>query len=49
MCGRTHEIANLRFDMIDGLEEGEKPIVSYMGKHRVEQVKGSQTTGIRVS
>ena len=40
MCGRTHEIANLRFDMIDGLEGGEKPIVSYMGKHGVEQVKG---------
>ena len=40
MCGRTHEIASLRFDMIDGLEEGEKPIVSYIGKHGVEQVKG---------
>ena len=40
MCGRTHEIANLRFDMIDGLEGGEKPIVSYIGKHGVEQVKG---------
>ncbi len=25
--------------MIDGLEDGEKPIVSYIGKHRVEQVK----------
>lgn len=40
MCGRTHEIALLRFDMIDGLEEGEKPTVSYIGKHGVEQVKG---------
>lgn len=26
--------------MIDGLEKGEKPVVSYIGKHGVEQVKG---------
>ena len=39
MCGKTHEIANLRFDMRDGLEEGEQPTVCYIGKHRVEQVK----------
>lgn len=39
-CGRTNALSELRFDMIEGLEEGEKPIVSYIGKHRVEQVKG---------
>lgn len=39
-CGRTNAISELRFDMIEGLEDGEKPIVSYIGKHRVEQVKG---------
>lgn len=39
-CGRTNALSELRFDMIAGLEEGEKPIVSYVGKHRVEQVKG---------
>ena len=39
-CGRTNAISELRFDMIEGLEEGEKPIVSYIGKHGVEQVKG---------
>lgn len=26
--------------MIDGLEEGKKPMVCYIGKHGVEQVKG---------
>ena len=40
MCGRTNALSELRFDMIDGLEDGEKPIVSYIGKHGVEQVKG---------
>jgi len=39
-CGRTNALSGLRFDMIEGLEGGEKPIVSYIGKHRVEQVKG---------
>lgn len=39
-CGRTNALSELRFDMIEGLEEGEKPIVSYIGKHGVEQVKG---------
>jgi integrase len=39
-CGRTHALSKLRFDMVNGLEEGEKPIVSYIGKHGVEQVKG---------
>ncbi|MCZ2856799.1 MAG: site-specific integrase [Candidatus Bathyarchaeota archaeon] len=38
-CGRTNALSELRFDMIEGLE-GEKPTVSYIGKHRVEQVKG---------
>jgi len=40
LCGRTNALSNLRFDMIEGLEEGEEPIVSYIGKHGVEQVKG---------
>ena len=40
LCGRTKALSRLRFDMIAGLEEGEKPIVSYIGKHGVEQVKG---------
>jgi len=39
-CGRTNALSELRFDMINGLDEGEKPIVSYIGKHGVEQVKG---------
>jgi integrase len=39
-CGRTNALSELRFDMIDGLNENEKPIVSYIGKHGVEQVKG---------
>lgn len=39
-CGRTNALSGLRFDMIEGLGEGEKPIVSYIGKHGVEQVKG---------
>lgn len=39
-CGRTHALSGLRFDMVDGLEEGEKPVVVYVGKHGVEQVKG---------
>ena len=34
-CGRTNALSELRFDMVEGLEEGEKPIVSYIGKHRV--------------
>ena len=37
-CGRTNALSELRFDMID--ENGDdKPIVSYIGKHRVQQVK----------
>jgi len=39
-CGRTNALSELRFDMIEGSEEGEKPIVLYIGKHGVEQVKG---------
>jgi len=39
-CGRTNALSELRFDMVEGLEGGAKPIVSYTGKHRVEQVKG---------
>jgi len=39
-CGRTNALSELRFDMVDGLEEDEKPIVSYIGKHDVKQVKG---------
>jgi len=39
-CGRTNALSKLRFDMIEGLGESEKPIVSYIGKHGVEQVKG---------
>jgi integrase len=39
-CGRTNALSELSFDMVDGLEEDEKPIVSYIGKHGVEQVKG---------
>jgi len=39
-CGRTNALSELRFDMIEGLGEGERPIVSYIGKHGVEQVKG---------
>jgi len=39
-CGRTSALSELRFDMVDGLEKDEKPIVSYIGKHGVEQVKG---------
>ena len=39
LCGRTNALSELRFDMIE--ENGDnKPIVSYIGKHRVEQVKG---------
>lgn len=38
-CGRTNALSRLRFDMIE--ENGDhEPIVSYIGKHRVEQVKG---------
>jgi len=40
LCGRTNALSELRFNMIKGLEVGEKPIVSYIGKHGVEQVKG---------
>lgn len=39
-CGRTNALSKLKFNMIEGLEEGEQPIVSYIGKHGVEQVKG---------
>ncbi len=39
-CGRTNALSELRFNMIEGLGNGEKPIVSYIGKHGVEQVKG---------
>ena len=39
-CGRTNALSELRFDMIEGQEGEEKPIVSYIGKHGVEQVKG---------
>ena len=39
-CGRTNALSELMFDMIEGLGEGEKPTVSYIGKHGVEQVKG---------
>ena len=39
-CGRTNALSELRFDMVEGLDDGEKPIVSYIGKHGVEQVKG---------
>ena len=35
-CGRTNALSELRFDMIEGLTENEKPIVSYIGKHGVE-------------
>ena len=38
-CGRTNALSGLRFDMIEENGDG-KPIVSYIGKHRVEQVKG---------
>lgn len=38
-CGRTNALSELRFDMVEGLEEDEKPIVTYVGKHGVEQVK----------
>jgi len=38
-CGRTNALSKLRFDMIE--ENGDnEPIVSYIGKHGVEQVKG---------
>lgn len=38
-CGRTNALSELRFDMIE--ENGHnEPIISYIGKHRVEQVKG---------
>ena len=38
-CGRTNALSELRFDMVQ--ENGDdKPIVSYIGKHDVEQVKG---------
>ena len=38
-CGRTNALSELRFDMIE--ENGDdKPTVSYIGKHRVEQIKG---------
>src|SRR5208337_3959049 len=38
-CGRTKALSKLRFDMIEDLE-GDKPIVKYIDKHQVEQVKG---------
>jgi len=39
LCGRTNALSELRFDMVE--ENGDnKPIVSYTGKHRVQQVKG---------
>lgn len=38
-CGRTNALSELRFDMVEENGDG-KPIVSYVGKHRVEQVKG---------
>ena len=38
-CGRTKALSEVRFDMIE--ENGDdKPIVSYIGKHRVQQIKG---------
>ena len=38
-CGRTNALSELRFDMVE--EDGDdKAIVSYIGKHRVQQVKG---------
>jgi len=38
-CGRTKALSRLRFDMIE--ENGDnKPVVSYVGKHQVEQDKG---------
>lgn len=39
LCGRTNALSELRFDMIEENGDG-KPIVSYVGKHRVDQVKG---------
>ena len=39
MWGRTNALSELRFDMIEENGDGE-PIVSYRGKHRVEQIKG---------
>ena len=38
-CGRTNALSGLRFDMIEENGDG-KPIVSYRGKHMVEQIKG---------
>jgi integrase len=38
-CGRTRALSRLRFDMIEGLDSDE-PIVKYIGKHRVKQIKG---------
>ena len=38
-CGRTKALSELRFDMVEENGDG-KPIVSYVGKHRVDQVKG---------
>ena len=38
-CGRTNALSELRFDMIEENVDSE-PIVSYIGKHGVEQVKG---------
>ena len=38
-CGRTNALSELRFDMVE--ENGDdKSIVSYIGRHDVEQVKG---------
>lgn len=39
MCGRTKALSELRFDMIEENGDG-GPVVSYIGKHGVEQVKG---------
>ncbi len=38
-CGRNNALSELRFDMVEENGDG-KPIVSYVGKHHVEQVKG---------
>jgi len=38
-CGRTRALSRLMFDMIEGLDSDE-PIVKYIGKHRVKQIKG---------
>ena len=39
-CGRTTALSELRFDMVEKNGD-DKPIVSYIGKHDVEQVKGN--------